>query len=330
MTLARDPILNKRAPSAWAIGLLGVSVGLMAPPGIVLQCKENAAALPGDRARFEMDNHYLGSKYWEDGNAEIAFFRIWDRRKAFETLAGAILVRHHLLPNGDLKVPSSHKGALASFTQIWIYEEPCGSEGPRRHYREIDMRQADLRALSATSSLSTWSGQCSYRATVDMSADRISERATSCRTLLPTMGAGTSHSFGPGVFLPGQVPLAIRALDFSSRTSHVLLIYFEGKLIEAMAQAVGLEEVMIGDRRVESLRIDVAYSQALDSPEAASPVSVLGDVGTHEIYWRSENEHRQILRMQGDQYGMELIEEVRAKHWSEDFYPDLNQVRDYP
>ncbi len=68
----------------------------------------------------------------------------------------------------------------------------------------------------------------------------------------------------------------------------------------------------------------------MPAPENMAPIGILGGIDPEETYWRSTQPHRQLLKLKAKNYSMTLIEELRSKHWEEDFYPRLKYVTRYP
>lgn len=277
-----------------------------------------------------MDASFWNSKLWNDGGAEIAFYELRIPQSREPVLAGSILVKHRLDRSGLFKVDGVKPGSEEAWQWIVLYGFEAPAAGPTRRFFMLEARRRDLQPWRFRAAESSWEGHCGYWITLDADETALQERGSSCETLLPLKDLERSHPYEEATYLRAQMPLLVRGVDFSNRPRHELALLAAGHRIQARLERLGVETVRLPGGAEEAEKIAVEYSQAPRFRAATAPPGPFGAGGRREIYWRRTGANRQILRMEGDGYGMTLIEELRAKHWKEDFSPRLERVRRYP
>lgn len=277
-----------------------------------------------------MDSAFWKSELWNDGGAEIAFYELSNPQTPEPVLAGTILVKHRLDRRGLFKVDGKKPGAEEAWQWIFLYRFEATAAGPTRHFFQLDARRRDLQPWRFRAVESSWDGHCSYSVELDQNEAALQERGRSCKTLLPLSELEQSHPYEEPTYLRAQVPLLVRGVDFRNRARHGLTLLAAGRRVQASLERLGVETVRVPNGAEEAEKIVVEYSQAPRFRVPTAPPTPFGAGGRREIYWRRTGGNRQILRMEGRGYGMTLIEELRAKHWEEDFSPRLERVRRYP
>lgn len=275
------------------------------------------------------DLRYLTNKLWNDGKSEISFYKVHSRWTGnAEVVAGTILAKHDINPAALLKTRESDPERVSAFLWILLYEFDANTANRYRHFFLHEVRQADLRLYSYSASRISWEGQCSYGIRVGQNnlMKGTGSRCTDFSRLPPTPPV----SYQSSIFAPGQIPLLIRSLDFSEKNTHTFQIYVQGRLITAQAERLGFDTVVVSDEEREAEKIIVRYADSVEPNQNSAPVGLLGGIDREEVYWRSTKPNRQLLKLKAENYGMVLIEEVRAKHWQEDFFPRLRHVTRYP
>lgn len=277
-----------------------------------------------------MSTTFWSSERWNDGRAEIAFYELHIPQSREPVLAGSILAKHRLDRDTLLKVGADDPEGEEAWHWIFLYGLQAPTAGPTRRFFALDARRGDLQPWRFRAAESSWNGNCGYQVSLDEKELALHESGSSCETLLPLADLERSHPYEHPTYLRSQMLLLVRGLDFRRRSKHEIALLAAGRPARARLELVGVERVRLPGGSEQAEKIAVVYSQAPRLRADAAPPGLFGTAGRREIYWRSTGANRQILKMEGEGYGLTLIEELRAKHWKEDFYPRLERVRRYP
>jgi len=313
------PHLGPRSAIALAVALIvaaalqvGLADGTESPQGV-------------------MDGGFWGSSLWEDGRAEIAFYHLSIPQVREPVLAGSLLVRHHLDRRSLTKLAADEPAAEEAWQWIVLYGFDTPGAGPSRRFFQLDARRRDLQPWRFTSVERSWEGHCAYNVALDAEETFLRERGTSCDTFLPLPGLERAHLYEAATYLRAQMPLVVRGVDFRHRPVHEINVFAAGRRFTARLERLGVDTLRLPGGAEEAERIAVEYDGGTPSlPSATAPAELFGTVAAREVYWRRTGGNRQILKVEAEGYGMTLIEEIRAKHWDEDFFPRLERVRRYP
>jgi hypothetical protein len=273
------------------------------------------------------DSAYLGQSLWNDGNAEVAFYRV---ERDFDVhgnpdprsfLMGTYLVKHDFDRVRQSKALSDADAADAVSAFKWsaFYEFESSNSYQYKYAYVVNAAQADLSPLKASFTSYDW---CSnqYRE-MSFQPDGRAE------FLMRSDDYGNAHaSFdSPAGAYPAELlPLLVRALDFrSSGERHFSLLLETGAKVGVTAALEGRERVVTEDGEREAERIRLAYDG--DYP------SILSRRGEREeTYWRSSDPDRALLALSSKSYRMKLVELVRSPYWSENLFPRLKHVATRP
>lgn len=290
---------------------------------------ETAPAAGQDHAltAAHVDATYLTQPLWNDGQAEVAFYRVdrtrnqygEDEAQAFT--AATYLVKHDFDARRQSKaVDQSGSDATPAFKYALFYELPSGTYEYKRHH-VVNARQEDLAPLKSSFSSFDWCANL-YREQAFLPSGSVD-------FLMRSDDYGNdagSFGYDRGSYPPALVPLLVRGVDFSrdsSSTFSVLLL--DGETVAAQASLVGRDRITTpgGDRDAE--RIAVSYDRAVPSPIAE-------ESDLQETYWRGTDEARILLQVEGGtgRYRMTLVEHLRSAYWDEDIYTDLEHVTTRP
>lgn len=270
------------------------------------------------------DTDYLTAAQWNDGRAEVAFYRVERTRNQYDEpedqtfTAGTYLVKHPFSPEQMTK--GTDGGGVSSFKSTFFYEFESGSYEYKRNW-VVNARQSDLRPFKQSFTSFDW---CSnqYRelafplegpVEVRMRSDDYGNRRDSF--------AQQAQSYPPA-----QLPLLVRAFDFGTAdTLSFAVATDEGNHVPATAVRVGADSVDTPAGRHEAERIRVAY--------ASSVPSLIGETSdTTETYWRGTGPERLLLRLEAEsgRYRMGLVEHLRTAYWDENFWPRLERIEARP
>lgn len=272
-----------------------------------------------------MDSEYLTADFWNDGQAEVAFYRVRRTRDQYgnaneqEFLVGTYLVKHRFSPTEMTKVTDGT--GTSSFKYALFYEFESGSYEYKRNW-VVNARQEDLRPFKQSFSSFDWcsnqyrelafppDGDVEYR----MRSDDYGNRRTSF--------SSQSRSYPPA-----QLPLFVRGLDFSESDSVSFSVTVAGEKdhIPAQAVLVGTDTVETEAAPKETERIQVSYSEPVQS--------LIGEESdSTETYWRGTGPERLLVQIEGatGRYQMSLIEHLRTPYWKENLWDEIERVEERP
>lgn len=270
------------------------------------------------------DAEYLTADLWNDGQAEVAFYRIERSRDQYgrpndqQFVAGTYLVKHNFDPAQMTKVTDG--SGVSSFKYAFFYELESGSYQYKRNW-VVNARQRNLGPLKQSFSSFDW---CSnqYRELAF-----FPERAIEVRMRSDDYGnRRDSFKPRPQSYPPAQIPLLVRGLDFTdSDTLSFAVAVPEGKHVSARAihQDTSVVETESGLHETEEILVQ--YD--------ASVPSMIGEESTlTETYWRRTGPQRLLVRMEAEagRYQMEVVEHRRTAYWEENIWPELERIQERP
>lgn len=297
--------------------LLFVAVGLL------VGCA-SPSATPKTEAPIT-DASYLTADLWNDGQAEVAFYRVertrdqYGRANEQRFLAGTYLVKHRFSPARMTKVTDG--SGTSSFKYAFFYELESGSYQYKRSW-VVNARQQDLRPFKQSFTSFDW---CSnqYREMAFTPDGPIEVRMRSD----DYGNRRDSFTPRPNSYPPAQIPLLIRSLDFrkADTLSFAVTVSDGTKHVPAQAVREGTETVETEAGSYEAERIAVTY-------EAAVPSLIGEESASAETYWRGTGPERLLLRMRAGsgRYRMQLVEQLRTPYWKENLWPTLARVEERP
>ena len=260
-----------------------------------------------------MDVDWLTQELWNDGQAEVAFYRVYRTRDQYgrdneqDFLVGTYLVKHDYSRARGSKAVQGDTDAVPAFKYALFYEFESRSYEYKRSW-VINAAQADLSPLKASF------------ASFDWCANQYREYAFSGDGLVQHLyrsddyGNATDQWRHPGTVYPASaIPLLVRALTGNS----------EFKVLQEDGSVVSVSASLSRDERGE--RVDLTYG--------APVLSLVGEESAlTESWWRGTGPDRLLVAMEaGDgRYGLELVEHLRSAYWEEDLYTRLQTVTERP
>jgi hypothetical protein len=299
------------------------SLALLALTGTALVATSGCGARE-DEAGSPTDGLFLHQSLWDDGQAEVAFYRVWRSRNVYgrpadeSFLVGTYLVKHDFSPRKMSKATAADRDGVGSFKYALFYAFESGSYEYRRHW-VVNARQADLRPLKSSFTQFDW---C----------------ANSYEEIALPPGGGASYLFrsddygnasgrfsypGDG-YPPALLPLLVRAFDFGGG-HHIpfSVLLRDGRTVGATAELAGAGEVVTEAGVLPGERIVIRYD--------AEVPSVVGErTGGEEVWVRGTDPARRLLSLEGVTYRMVLVEDLRLAYWEEDLWPRLTRVSERP
>ena len=276
------------------------------------------------------DAAYLAHSKWNDGQAEVAFYRVersinqYGEKEDQVFMLGSYLVKHDFDPEAMSKAGEGASGRVPAFKFSQFYEFDSGSYQYKYNY-VVNARRSDLRPIKHSFTSFDW---CSnqYR---EMAFQPDGTVETLMRSDDYGNDAGT-FDYRANAYTPSQIPLLVRALDFSEEagsgtTRSFSVVTREGEYVSAEAELAGTETVETAAGSFATDRIDVTYEEPVPSTIAAEPTE-------GETYWRAQDTLRHLIRQEGADgtYGMELVEKERLAYWSENVWTRLERVAERP
>jgi hypothetical protein len=308
-------MLPDRSPLRWIVPALALLFA--AACGAPEDAEEAYQAL--------VDESYLTADLWNDGQAEVAFYRVerdfnqYGQPAEQSFLVGTYLVKHNFSA-GQMTKATDRIAGEPTFKYALFYEFESGSYQYKRNY-VTNARQRDLRPFKQSFTSFDWcsnlyeefafhmTGAIDY---LKRSDDYGNEQAR--------------YVFQPRVFPAAEVPLLVRALDFSAAESHTFtVLHPDGTFLPVTARSGGRDSVELAMGTLPAERVRLTYSQRTPSPIAES-------VDSTETYWRGTGPARRLLRLESGSgsYRMELVEHLRSAYWDENLWPRLERVEQRP
>lgn len=304
-----------------SVGLL--VLGFMG--GFVVGCSSPSAPSSPDAGSPTTDSSYLTADLWNDGQAEVAFYRVERTRDQYgrdndqRFVAGTYLVKHRFSPAQMSKVTDG--SGLSTFKYAFFYEVESGSYQYKRNW-VVNARQEDLRPYKQSFTSFDWCSNL-YRELAFPTGGEIEVRKRSD----DYGNRRTSFASQPHSYPPAQLPLLVRGLDFSpaDTVSFAVAVADSGVHVPARAVRTGRETIETEAGSFETERIKVAY-------EAPVPSLIGEESARTETYWRGTGPERLLVRMRAERgrYRMNLVEHLRSPYWEENLWPKLARVKERP
>ena len=282
--------------------------------------------LPASGLAQRTDEAFLSQPLWNDGQAEIAFYRVertldqYGRPNPQSFLVGTYLVKHDYDRIRQAKARSDATDRISSFKWAAFYEfESDNSYQYKRNY-VVNASQAELAPLRQTLTSFDWCSNL-FRELV------FSRDGRSVESLMRSDDYGNAEDTldaGDGVYPVALVPLLVRSLDFRTAAEHELDVLTEdGLSVRVHARLTGRERVETPAGAFEADRIELDYDGDFRS--------IFSRKGARrETYWRASEGDRALLRLESDLYTMELDEKLRSPYWRENVYDRLRRVSERP
>lgn len=317
VTSTQDLVPMRSRPLRGPLPLL--LVGLV----LLIGCTSPSAA-PKPTASIT-DRTYLTTDLWDDGQAEVAFYRVERTRDQYgrsteqRFLAGTYLVKHRFSPGKMSKVTNG--SGVSSFKYAFFYELESGSYQYKRNW-VVNARQMNLRPFKQSFTSFDWCSNLYRELAFPMDGPvQVRERSDDYGNRRAEFAAK------PQSYPPAQIPLLIRGLDFSESdtVSFLVAVADSGAHVPAQAALMGTETVPTEADTFQTERIRVAY-------EAPVPSIISEESALTETYWRATGPARLLVRMraQGGRYRMSLVEQLRTAYWKENLWPRLERIRERP
>lgn len=272
-----------------------------------------------------VDQDYLTAARWNDGQAEMAFYRVerdfdqYGQPAEQSFLVGTYLVKQNFSVGQMTKAADDIAGEPA-FKYGLFYEFESGSYQYKRSY-VTNARQRDLRPFKQSFTSFDW---CSnqYREFAFHMTGAIDYRERS-----DDYGNDQArYVFQPRAYPAAQVPLLVRGLNFAeAETLTFTVLRSDGTFVPVEARYAGRDTVQLATGPAPAERVRLTYSERTPSPIAES-------VDSTETYWRGTGPARLLLQVESGSgsYRMELVEHLRSPYWQENVWDRLERVDQRP
>ena len=290
----------------------------------LLGCTRPSAS-PSTEAPPITDTSYLTADQWNDGKAEVAFYRVERTRDQYgrsndqQFMVGTYLVKHTFGPEEMTK--QTDGSGTSAFKYALFYEVESGSYQYKRNW-VVNARQKDLRPLKQSFTSFDWCSNL-YREMAFSTDGTVEVRKRSD----DYGNRRTSFEYRSQSYAPAQRPLLIRGFDFgaSDTLSFSVAVADSSAHVPATAVREGTETIDTEAGTYETDRIAVTY-------EAPVPSMIGEESDRTETYWRGTGDRRLLVRMAAEsgRYQMEMVEHLRSSYWNENLWPRLARVSDRP
>lgn len=292
----------------------------------LLGCIQPSAAPDTDRdAPSITDASYLTADRWNDGKAEVAFYRVERTRDQYgrsndqRFMVGTYLVKHRFSPDEMSKVTDG--SGVSSFKYALFYEFESGSYQYKRNW-VVNARQRDLQPFKQSFTSFDWCSNL-YREQAFSPGGPIEVRKRSD----DYGNRRATFDTQPNSYPPAQLPLLIRGVDFGEADTLSFAVSVAEERTHVSAQAVRQDTVTMDTEAgaLETERIAVSYEESVPSP--------IGEESARaEIYWRSTGPDRLLVKMAAEngRYQMTLVEQLRTAYWKENLWPKLDRMETRP
>ena len=294
---------------------------------LLASCSTSASepdSAAGEPPSFEAqtDADFLTSDVWNDGQAEVAFYRVrrdrdqYDRPNEQTFTVGTYLVKHRFSPEEMSK--GTDGSGVSAFKSALFYELESGSYQYKRNW-VVNARQSDLRPIKQSFTSFDW---CSnqYREWAFRPDGSVEYRMRSD-------DYGNTHRTLGGVqtAVPSALmPLLVRSLSFADQDAQsVDVLHNDGSTVPATARIEGTETVDTPAGVIEAERIRVTY-------EGPVPSMIAEETQGPETYWRGTGQERRLVKVAGEGYTMTLVEHLRTPYWQENLWPRLERISERP
>ena len=306
-----------RVHSALRLAVCSLLLGVVAACGAPEESEEAFQSLT--------DGAYLTADLWNDGQAEVAFYRVerdfnqYGQPAEQSFVVGTYLVKHNFSVGQMTKATDRIAGEPA-FKYGFFYEFESGSYQYKRHY-VTNARQGDMRPFKQSFTSFDWCSNAYEEFAFHMtgaidylkrSDDYGNEQAR--------------YVFQPRAFPAAQIPLLVRALDFGEQDAHTFtVLHPDGTFLPVTARLAGRDSVQLAMGTLPAERVRLTYSQRTPSPIAET-------VDSTETYWRGTGTARRLLQLESGSgsYRMELVEHLRSPYWEENLWPRLERIEERP
>mgnify|MGYP006439881561 CR=1 FL=1 len=285
--------------------------------GAVSQKTSGAAAGPAT------DRAYLTHAVWDDGQAEVAFYRVertrdqYGRERDQSFLAGTYLVKQRF--DREAMSKATDGGGLSAFKYALFYEFESGSYQYKRNW-VTNVRQRDVQPLKQSFTSFDWCSNL-YREMAFPTDGPVEllKRSDDYGNRSAEVEAAAD------AYPPHAVPMLVRALDVSQGTQSFTILTPDGEQVSATATGAGTASVETPAGSREATRITVTYDRPVPSPigEESDP---------EETYWRGTGTERLLLKIEAEsgRYRMTLEEHLRTPYWRENLWTRLQRVETRP
>ena len=273
-----------------------------------------------------VDHSWLTGSYWDDGQAEVAFYQVERNRNQYGQPAdqsfpvGTYLVKHDFDPETQAKASAGAATRLPAFKWSIFYEFESGAYQYKRSY-VVNAAQADLAPLKSSLASFDWCSNL-YR---EMAFRPDGTVASLVRS--DDYGNRTaSFAARSGAYPFTELPLLVRALNFSAARSHRFQVLLDdGTTVGARAELAGRETLATAAGTYDTEKIAVSY-------EGRVPSLVGEQAEPREHYWRDTGPGRVLVKLAAEngRYRLTLVEELRSAYWRENFFPRLRNVKTRP
>lgn len=270
------------------------------------------------------DAAYLTHDRWNDGQAEVAFYRVerdynqYGEPEAQEFLVGTYLVKH-TFDVGDM-TKATEGGGEPAFKYALFYEFESGSYEYKRNY-VTNARQRDLRPFKHSLTSFDWCSNL-YREL----AFHMTGTVDHLKRSDDYGNEATRFVYQPGAVPAAQVPLLVRGLDFAEANQQgFLVVRPDGEFVRVEATIAGIDTLQYAGTPTPAERVRLRYAERTPSPVAET-------VDSTETYWRGTDEARLLLQMESGSgsYRMTLVEHLRTPYWEENLWPMLERIEARP
>ena len=283
------------------------------------------AANPASAPPALTDSSYLTADRWNDGQAEVAFYRVERERDQYgranpqRFVVGTYLVKHRFSPAEMTK--KTDGSGVSAFKYALFYELESGSYQYKRNW-VVNARQRDLRPYKQSFTSFDW---CSnqYRELAFSPDGPIEVRMRSD----DYGNRRTAFDPRPQSYPPAQIPLLVRGLDVERADTLAFSVAVADSTTHVSARAVhqGRDSVETEAGTFAAQRIAVTYDAPVPSPIGESSA-------TTETYWIGTGAERRLLRVAAEsgRYQMALVEHLRIPYWNENLWPRLARIDSRP
>lgn len=294
---------------------------------LLVGCRERSSRPAADdrSSASIVDESYLTADQWNDGRAEVAFYRVQRTRDQYgraneqRFVAGTYLVKHRFSPAEMTK--KTDGSGTPSFKYAFFYELESGSYQYKRNW-VVNARQEDLRPFKQSFTSFDWCSNL-YRELAFPLDGPVEYRMRS-----DDYGNARTTFEGSGRSYPAaQLPLLVRGLDFSAADTLAfsVVVADSGATVPAQAVLRGVDMVETDAGTFDAERITVTYDEPVPS--------LIGEESARtETYWRSTDPQRLLVRLEAasGRYQMSLVEHLRTAYWQENFWPRLTRIEQRP
>lgn len=272
-----------------------------------------------------VDGAYLTADRWNDGQAEVAFYRVERSHNQYgepelqEFLVGTYLVKHNFSV-GDMTKATEGSAGEPAFKYALFYELKSGSYQYKRNY-VTNARQRDLRPFKHSFTSFDWCSNL-YR--------ELAFHMTGAIDYLKRSddygNDAQRYVYQPRTYPAAEMPLLVRGLDFSERSEWGFsVLRMDGTFVPVTARFAGRDTLQLTSGATSAERIRLSYGERAPSPIAET-------VDSTETYWRGTGAARLLLQVEGGSggYRMRLVEHLRTPYWEENLWPMLERVEQRP